>query len=564
MSKKVIIIGGSAAGPKAASKIRRLDQEADITIIQKGKYLSMASCGYPYFVGGVFDDRNKLIATPTGVVRDSTFFSNVKAIKALVNTEVTKINRETRTIKAVDLETKKESTLEYDKLILTTGANPIFPDFPGKELENITTLQSMADADFLKQFAVEKNISKAVIIGGGLIGIETCEALQLAGIDITIVDMLDQVLPFLDWELAKLVENHLVAKGVNVMTGTAVTGFTGENGKVSGVRLSNGKTIDCELAVISIGVRPNAKLAKNAGLRIGLTGGISVNRFLQTDDPDIYAAGDCVEVTNLITHNKQHWPMGDAANLQGRVVAQNVACGNIQEYEGFVGTGICKVFEYCAGSTGLSEKMAKQEGYANLITAVHAAPDKPGFMGGKPIIMKLLADKTTGKFLGMQAVGPGDVSKRIAVAAVALHGRLCISHLVNLDLPYAPPFSPAIDNFIAGIHVLENKWRKYMTGISSMEVKKKVDNEEDVFILDVRGPDEYEAMRLDVGETLIPLGKLRSSLDKLPKDKSKEIIVYCKISLRGYEASCFLKGQGYANVKVMEGGLIAWPFGLKK
>ncbi len=376
--------------------------------------------------------------------------------------------------------------------------------------------------------------------------------------------MLDQVLPFLDWELAKLVENHLVAKGVNVMTGTAVTGFTGENGKVSGVRLSNGKTIDCELAVISIGVKPNVKLAKDAGLRIGLTGGISVNRFLQTDDPDIYAAGDCIEVTNLITHNKQHWPMGDAANLQGRVVAQNVACGNIQEYEGFVGTGICKVFDYCAGSTGLSEKMAKQEGYANLITAVHAAPDKPGFMGGKPIIMKLLADKTTGKFLGVQAVGPGDVSKRIAVAAVALHGRLCISHLVNLDLPYAPPFSPAIDNFIAGIHVLENKWRNYMAGISSFEVKKKVDNKEDIFILDVRGPNEYEAMRLDVGETLIPLGKLRSSLDKLPKDKSKAIIVYCKISLRGYEASCFLQGQGYTNVKVMEGGLVAWPFGLKK
>ena len=564
MSKKVIIVGGSAAGPKTASKIRRLDQEADITIIQKGKYLSMASCGYPYFVGGVFDDRNKLIATPTGAVRDSNFFSNVKAVKALVKTEVTKINRETKTIKAVDIETKKESTLEYDKLILTTGANPIFPDFPGKELENITTLQSMEDADFLKQFAIEKNISKAVIIGGGLIGIETCEALQLAGIDITIVDMLDQVLPFLDWELAKLVENHLVAKGVNVMTGTAVTGFTGENGKVSGVRLSNGKTIDCELAVISIGVKPNVKLAKDAGLRIGLTGGISVNRFLQTDDPDIYAAGDCIEVTNLITHNKQHWPMGDAANLQGRVVAQNVACGNIQEYEGFVGTGICKVFDYCAGSTGLSEKMAKQEGYANLITAVHAAPDKPGFMGGKPIIMKLLADKTTGKFLGVQAVGPGDVSKRIAVAAVALHGRLCISHLVNLDLPYAPPFSPAIDNFIAGIHVLENKWRNYMTGISSFEVKKKVDNKEDIFILDVRGPNEYEAMRLDVGETLIPLGKLRSSLDKLPKDKSKAIIVYCKISLRGYEASCFLQGQGYTNVKVMEGGLVAWPFGLKK
>lgn len=564
MAKKVVIVGGSAAGPKAASKIRRLDQEADITIIQKGKYLSMASCGYPYFVGGVFDDRNKLIATPTGVVRDSNFFSHVKDINAIVNTEVTKINREQKTVTAVQLETKEETTVSYDKLVLTTGASPIFPNFPGKDYENITTLQSMEDADFLKQFAVDKKISKAVVIGGGLIGIEACEALQLAGINITIVDMLDQVLPFLDWDMAKLVENHLESKGVKVLTGHTVCGFTGKGGKVTGVQLKNGDTLDCELAVVSIGVRPNAQLAKDAGLRIGLAGGISVNRFMQTDDPDIYAAGDCTEVTNLITQNKQHWPMGDAANLQGRVLAQNVACGNIQEYEGFVGTGICKVFDYCAGSAGLSEKMAQKEGYTNLITAVYAAPDKPGFMGGRPIIMKMLADKTTGKFLGIQAVGPGDVSKRIAVGATALHGRMCISHLVNLDLPYAPPFSPAIDNFIAAVHVLENKWRGYMTGISSIEVKKKIDAQEKFFLLDVRSQGEYDAMRLGLGETLIPLGKLRTSMDKLPKEKNEEIITYCKISLRGYEASCFLRSQGYTNVKVMEGGLITWPFGLQK
>ena len=560
MAKKVVIIGGSAAGPKAAAKIRRLDQEADITLIQKGKFLSMASCGYPYFVGGVFDDRNKLIATPTGVIRDPDFFSKVKGINALVRTEAVHIDREAKRVTVIDIESKQESALSYDKLVITTGANPIFPDFPGKDLDNITTLQSMEDADYLKQFAVEKKISKAVIIGGGLIGIETCEALQLAGIEITIVDMLDQVLPFLDWEMAKLVQNHLESKGVTVLTGTPVDGFVGKDGKIAGVKLENGEVIDCELAVVSIGVRPNTRLAREAGLRTGLSGGITVNRFLQTDDPDIYAAGDCIEVTNLVTQNRQHWPMGDAANLQGRVVAQNVVFGNIQEYEGFVGTGICKVFDYCAGSTGLSEKTAKREGYANLITAIHAAPDKPSFMGGKPIIMKLLADKTTGKFLGLQAVGPGDVSKRLAVSAMALHGRMCISHLVNLDLPYAPPFSPAIDNFIAGIHVLENKWRNYMTGISSVEVKAKRDAGEDFFLLDVRGPDEYEEMRLGIGETLIPLGKLRTSGDKLPKDKNTEIIVFCKISLRGYEAACFLRGRGYTDVKVMEGGLVAWPF----
>jgi len=208
--------------------------------------------------------------------------------------------------------------------------------------------------------------------------------------------------------------------------------------------------------------------------------------------------------------------------------------------------------------------MARAEGYTNIVTAIHAAPDKPGFMGAKPIIIKMIADKTTGKFLGMQAVGLGDVAKRVAMAAVALQGRLSISNMVNLDLPYAPPFSPAIDNFIAAVHVIENKWRNKMTGISCSEVKSKIDAGEDFLLLDVRGPEEYEQMRLGVGEELIPLGSLRNNLDKLPRDKDKEIITYCKISLRGYEASCFLTAQEYTNVKVMEGGLVAWPFKREK
>ena len=564
MSMKVVIVGGSAAGPKVASKIRRLDPGAEITIVQKGAYLSMASCGYPYYIGGVFDDRNKLISTPTGVQRDPTFFSNVKAIRAMVGTEATAIDRQAKKVTVRPTGGGREEVLPYDSLVLTTGANPVLPKLPGIDLEGITTLQSLEDADRLKEVAKEHQVAEAVIVGGGLIGIETCEALELAGIKITVVEMLDQVLPFLDWELAKLVENHIRSKGSEVLTGTAVTEFLGNNGKLSGVRLSNGREIACQLAVVAVGVRPNSELARSAGLRIGETGGIAVNRFLQTSDPSIYAAGDCIEVTNLITHNKQHWPMGDAANLQGRVVAQNVVGGNLQEYEGIVGTGICKVFDYIAGSSGLSEKMAQAEGYTNVITAVHAAPDKPGFMGGKPIIIKVVADKTTGRFLGMQAVGTGDVSKRVAMAAVALHQRVCISSLVNLDLPYAPPFSSAIDNFICAIHVLENKWRHVMDGISSVQLKARLDAGEAPFLLDVRGPDEYELMRLGVGEVLIPLGKLRASLDKLPSDKATEIVVYCKISLRGYEAACFLRGEGYTNVKVLEGGVVAWPYPREK
>jgi NADPH-dependent 2,4-dienoyl-CoA reductase/sulfur reductase-like enzyme/rhodanese-related sulfurtransferase len=564
MARRIVIIGGSAAGPKVASKLRRLDQDAEITIIQKGSYLSMASCGYPYYVGGVFDDRNKLISTPTGVTRDPTFFSNVKAIDALVRTEAVAIDRKGKTVTTRSVDSGDENTVPYDKLVLTTGANPVVPSLPGSDLKGITTLQSMEDADLLKAVVKEKTVTEAVIVGGGLIGIETCEALELAGIKITVVEMLDQVLPFLDWELAKLVENHIRSKGSDVITGTAVAEFVGKDGHITGVRLSSGREIDCQLAVVAIGVRPEISLAKAAGLRIGDARGISVNRFLQTSDPDIYAAGDCIEVTNLITHNKQHWPMGDAANLQGRVIAQNLIAGNIQEYEGIVGTGICKVFDFAAGSTGLSEKMAQAEGYTNIITAIHAAPDKPGFMGGKPVIIKVVADKTTGRFLGLQAVGFGDISKEIAMAAVALHQRASISALVNLDLPYAPPFSSAIDNFICAIHVLENKWRHLMTGVSSVDVKAMLDAGKKPFILDVRGPDEYEQMRLGIGEVLIPLGKLRKSLDQLPSDKATEIIVYCKISLRGYEAACFLGGKGYTNVKVMEGGVVAWPYPREK
>ena len=564
MPKTYVIIGGSAAGPKTASKIRRMDPNAEIIMIQKGKYLSMASCGFPYFIGGVFNDPNQLIATPTGAQRNPEFFSNVKNIKALTSTEVIAIDKKEKNVTMRNLETGKDSQQKYDKLFIATGASAIVPNLPGKELDGVTTLQSMEDAIYLKTQLAGGNLKKAVIVGGGLIGIETCEALQLGGVQITVVEMLDQVLSFLDWEMAKHVENHIRAKGSDVITGCGVSEFLGKDGKITGVKLSDGRTLDCDLAVVSIGVRPNSQLAKAAGLEIGQRGGITVNTFMQTSDPDIYAGGDCVEVTNLVTHQKSPWPMGDAANLEGRVAAQNMVLGNNVEYDGMIGTGICKVFDYVAGSTGLSEKQASRLGYSNIMTAIQAAPDRPGFMGARPVVIKLVADKTTCRLLGMQAIGTGDVSKRVAIGAMAIHAKMHVYDLVNLDLPYAPPFSPAIDNFITAAHVLQNKCLGRMEGISAIETKAKLDSGEKPFMLDVRGADEFEVMRLGVGETLVPLGKLRSNLDKLPADKSKEIIVYCKISLRGYEAYCCLKAKGYSNVKVMEGGIIGWPFPREK
>jgi NADPH-dependent 2,4-dienoyl-CoA reductase/sulfur reductase-like enzyme/rhodanese-related sulfurtransferase len=562
-ARRIVVVGGSAAGPKTAAKARRMDQHAEITIIQKAPDLSMASCGYPYFVGGVFDDRNQLLCTPTGVVRDPGFFLNAKGITAITETEVIAINREKKQVQCRKMADGSTFDVPYDKLVLATGAEPIMPPVPGVDLEGITTLQSMRDADFLRKIRDERKIRKAVVVGGGLIGVETCEALELAGIGITVVEMLPQILTFLDWELAKLVENHMTAKGSMVITGNPVAAFLGENGVLTGVKLKNGTELPCELAVVATGVRPNTKLAQAAGLTVGKRGGLLVDTCMRTNDPDIYAVGDCIEIPNLITGQRVHAPYGDLANLQGRVAGQNVATDSNVEFPGTIQTGICKVFDYAAGATGLSERVAREAGF-DIETVITAAPDKPGFMGGKLLVMKMVAERGTGRLIGVQCVGPGDCSKRIAAAAMALHGKLTVTDLTVADLPYAPPFSPAIDNLIMTAHALENKLEGRMRGISCREVKARVDAGEDLFLLDTRGADEFEQMRLGVGEVLIPMGALRRRMNELPADKTREIIAYCKISLRGYEVANYLEAQGYTNVKVMEGGLMAWPFPREK
>ena len=562
--KRILVIGGSAAGPKSAAKARRIDNDAEVIIIQKDADLSMASCGYPYYVGGYFNDRNQLLCTPTGVVRSPMFYLNAKDIDARVNTEVINIDTKNHTVSFKNLASGEEGNLTYDKLIIATGSVPRMPPVPGAELDGITTLQSMKDADFLRKVRDEGKIKKAVVIGGGLIGIETCEALQLAGIEITVIELLPQLLTFLDWELAKLVENHVRSKGANVITENGIAAFLGENGKLTAVKLQNGTELPCELAVVAIGVRPNVKLAKEAGLKIGELGGIEVNEYMQTSDLDIYAVGDCVETLHRITGKKVHAPYGDLANLQGRVAGENAASTNCVTFPGTIQTGICKVFDYAAGSTGLSETAAKRWGYQDIITVINASPDKPGFMEGKLLVTKLTADAKTGRVLGAQCIGPGNVAKQIAQWAMAIQGKLTVEDLVNADLPYAPPFSLAIDHFIATAHTMQNKMKRRMKGITCKEVYEKLKAGEKPFIIDTRGPEEFEEMRLGIGETLIPLGAIRKRLKELPEDQSREIICYCKISLRGYEAALALEGNGWKNIKVMEGGIMAWPYPREK
>ncbi|MBV5306239.1 MAG: FAD-dependent oxidoreductase [Desulfobulbaceae bacterium] len=562
--KKILVIGGSAAGAKAAAKARRLDEFAEITLIQKSPDLSMAACGYPYYIGGVFNDRNLLLCTPTGVPRDPAFFDKDKAITALVETEALAINRNEKQVLCRDLKTGSEQTFMYDKLILSTGAKPNMPAIPGIGLDGITALLTMTDTDYLRRICDEKKIHQAVVIGGGSIGVEVCEALSINGIKVTVVEALDQVLTFLDWDLAHLVENHMRSKGVQVVTSSGVKEFVGKDGRLIGVKLADGRVLDCELAVMAIGVRPNSDLAKAAGLKTGKFGGITVNEYMQTSDPDIYAAGDCVEIASRISGEPVFAPKGDLANLEGRVAGENVANGNCVTFPGTFHTGICKIFDFSAGSTGLSTIAAERMGMTDIQTVVNASPDKPGFMGAKLLISKMLVSTGDQRLLGYQCVGTGDVSKQIATAAMAIMGKLTVTDLVNADLPYSPPFSLAIDHFIASAHIMQNKLKGRMTGISSATVWDKIQHDVQPYFLDCRSPGEFEAMCLGIGEHLIPIGTLRSRLAELPADKNAEIICFCKVSLRGYEAEIILRAHGYNNVHVMEGGIMAWPYPRKK
>ena len=562
-ARKIVVIGGSAAGAKAAAKARRLDQQAEITIIQGGPHLSMASCGYPYYVGGVFQDRKMLLATPTGVVRDPAFFAKTKNIRALTLTEAVAIDRRAKEVACRDLGTGRQLTIPYDKLILCTGGSAIPLPAQGGELAGVTHLLSMADSDFLRAVRDEKRASRAVIIGGGLIGVETCEALRTSGLNVTLVEIEPRILAWLDPQLAGLVANHMRGRGVEIVTGKGIQDFLGEAGKLVAVRLQDGTFIDCEVAVVATGVRPNVQLARAAGLAIGELGGIAVDGGMATSDPDIFAAGDCVEVRHLLTGLKVLAPMGDLANLQGRVAGENAATGGKIVFPGTIQTMICKVFDFAAGAAGLTEEAAARYGF-DSVAVVNASPDRPSFMGAGLLVSKIVAERSSGRILGYQCVGSGDVSRQMATAAMAIQGGMTLDRLTGLDLPYAPPFSLAIDHFIASAHILENKVKGRFKTVTAAEVKARIGREPRPFLLDGRGPDEYEALRLGIGEHYIPLGALRERLGELPADKDAEIICFCKISLRGYEAALVLEAHGWTNVRVMEGGILAWPYEREK
>ena len=556
---KVIVIGGVATGPKAAARLRRLNPEAEITIIERGKILSYAGCGMPYYVGGDIEDYRRLNDTPAGDPRDSVFFHNVKGITVWDRTLAESIDRQGKTVSTVHLETGERNTIPYDNLVLATGGLPIPLPVEGTDLSNVFRLWQPEDALAMRDLVFKRNLKKAVIIGGGLIGIEMTEAFKKRGLDVTVVEMMPQILPgLLDEEVAASLTRYIRSQGVEILLKNRVTQIVGDD-QGNAIRVTTHEAeIPADIVVIAIGVRPNSKLAQDSGLEIGKFGDIVVNDYLQTSDPDIYAGGDCVQNIHMITGKPVYAPMGSTANKHGRVIANNMM-GYQEKFRGVLGTSVVKVFDFNVGKTGITEAQAREAGF-DVLTTLAPSTDTPHYYPThKLLLLKLAADRKTRKILGLQAVGLGETAKRIDIVATALSFGATIDDLPAIDLGYAPPYSTAIDISAHAANILRNKIDGIAKAITPMELKAMADNGEDFIWLDVRSPDEYKRKHIeDPRIKLIPLGMLRQRINELRKDR--KVVTLCKAGLRAYEAQTILKGAGLKDVQFMDGGMEAWPY----
>jgi len=555
---KIVVIGAVACGPKTASRLKRLMPEAEITVLERGEHVSFGACGIPYYVEGLFNNLSALVETPVGVPRTPVFFEKVKGVKVLTKTEAIKIDRESKTVVVRDLRSGEEYSLPYDKLVLATGATAVRPPIPGIDKRNVFFVRNLDDAQNIRNLIDQGKAKNVVIVGGGYIGIEMAEAFAEVGLNVSIVEMLDQIFPqFLDRELALLVQKFMKSKGVSIFTSETVKEILGGE-SVEAVKTDK-RELPADLVIVAVGVRPNDILAKEAGLACGPKGGILVNSYCQTSDPDIYAGGDCVLnfYVHPITGQPLFIPLGSTANKHGRVIANHIA-GIASPFPGIACTSVCKVFEVTVARTGLSEAMAKSLNI-DVVSAVWTGPDKPHYMEGKPLTIKLIASRKYRTILGAEVVGMGDAAKRIDVAAMAVQFKATLDQLAYVDLAYAPPFSPPIDPIATAAHVLLNKMNGLANGLNPLEAKKWMDERKDLVLLDVRTPDEFNQMRLPDDRVVhIPLGALREKVNELPKDK--DILAFCKVSMRGYEAQRILNAAGFDRVWFIEGGLVGWPF----
>lgn len=540
---KILIIGGVAGGASTAARLRRLNEDAQIIIFERGNDISFANCGIPYYCGDVIKDRdNLLVMTPEKL-------KGLLNIESRVNSEVLRINRDRKTITVLDKKSNTEYEESYDKLVLSPGAAPIRPPIEGINDERILTVRNLDDADRIKNILKEKNPKSVAVIGGGYIGLEMAENFSHLGIDVSIIELSNQVMGPADYEIAAQIHNHLRDKGINLYLEDGVKSF--ESSESLSINLSSSTKIDVDFAILAIGVKPESKLAVDAGLEIGKTGGILVNSKLQTSDSDIYALGDAIEIIDLVSQTPALIPLAGPANKQGRIVADNI-CGINSEYKATQGTAILKLFDLQIGMTGSSEKALKRNNVPYYKTYVHGTSHASYYPEAFPLLIKLLFSPENGKILGAQAIGMEGIDKRIDVIATAIKFEKTVKDLIELELSYAPPFGSAKDPVnIAGM-VAENILSRQIQLVHFDEVDSLP---KDSLIIDVRTELERSIGKIE-NSIHIPLEQLRSRLGEIPKDK--KIVLYCTKGLKSYFASRILLQKGFENIYSLSGGYLLY------
>lgn len=529
--KKIVIVGGVAGGASAAARLRRLSEDAEIIICERGEYISFANCGLPYYIGEVITERDRLLVqTP----------EKMKArynIDVRVKSEVVHIDRDAKKVTIKRTDNGEETVENYDALILSPGAEPVRPPISGSDLQGVYTLRTLNDTDAIKRVIDTEQPARAVVVGAGYIGLEMAEALRDRGIPVTVVELLDQVMAPVDREMAAPLQSELVLHGVDLRLGTSVTEIA-KSGRELEVQLSTGESLVCGMVLLSVGVKPEVRLAKEAGITIGERGGIVVDAQMRTNDPSIFAVGDAIETTAFSFGFQTVIPLAGPANRQGRIAADAVF-GRNSAYRDTQGTGICKVFNLAVGMVGLNEKLLKKQGIPYHKVYVHPASHAGYYPGAHPLSLKLLFSPEKGKILGAQAVGADGIDKRIDVLSTAMRAGLTVFDLEHLELSYAPPFGSAKDPVNYAGFVAANMLRGDCKVAYVEDIVELPDNQ---VLLDVRTPAEIEAGKIpDAIE--IPLDELRGRLDELPKDT--EIIAYCKVGLRGYLACRILEQNGF-------------------
>lgn len=547
---KHIIIGGVAGGATAAARIRRADENAEIVLVEKGKYISYANCGLPYYIGGVIKSRDKLfVQTPEAFSRRFNVDVRTRHEALSIDTE-----RHEVSIRRADGTTYTET---YDRLLLSPGAEPVRPPLEGIETEGIFTLRNVDDTDRIHSYLGTHRVRHAVVVGGGFIGLEMAENLHHAGAGVSIVEMADQVMAPVDFSIASHVHRHLMDKGVGLWLGRGVERFTSENGSIK-VWLNTGETLSADLVLLSIGVRPSVRLAREAGIELGARG-IKVNRWLQTSSPEVYAVGDAIEYEHPIAGGPWLNYLAGPANRQARIAADNMVYGNREEYEGSIGTSVAKVFDITVGAAGLAAKHLKRMGVPYLTSVTTSSSHAGYYPGAFNLTLKLTFAPDTGRIYGAQCVGVDGVDKRIDEIAMLIKRGGTVRDLVRTEQAYAPPFSSAKDPVAIAGYVACNTLDGVMPVVTWRELAAA--DRSEVCLVDVRTPEEYSLGTID-GAVNIPLDDLRGRLGEI--DRESDVIVFCAVGLRGYLAQRILLGRGYRRVRNLAGGYKTYSLATQK